>query len=387
MEKQVMGGSTGAIVLEDLAGWEGEIGVRADKILKARKAEKEVDLYLKLLHAERFHPSLKVIGTLTSRMSGADGLNPQGIKKTAEVRSCFPLAWADSILEGGDFDSFEVGICDARYHDPKLREDLMNDKKIHALFAQAIYDMAYDEILETKDTENDLYLKGKGGVFSQIYGGNYYTLVKNLGIDKEIAIEAEENWAKRYPVMALERKKVFDRFQSMKQPLGIGTKVIWEDPAEYVESIFGYKRYFTLENKVCKVLYNMANSLTHDDEDFKIERSVGRKQTIKGALCSALYACAFQIQSSNMRAACNHEIQSSGATVNKELELKIWEFQPRGIYNWVVQPLNIHDEILCVKYSDINIKKEVGKFIEKNKQKIPLLDMEWKTNLKDWSEK
>ena len=46
-----------------------------------------------------------VIGTLSSRMAGADGLNPQGIKHTKDVRRMFPLSWDGYILCGGDFDS------------------------------------------------------------------------------------------------------------------------------------------------------------------------------------------------------------------------------------------------------------------------------------------
>src|SRR5262249_25539841 len=55
---------------------------RAQEVLDARMAEKEIELYDKLIQAGRFHASFKVIGTLSSRMAGADKLNPQGVKKT-----------------------------------------------------------------------------------------------------------------------------------------------------------------------------------------------------------------------------------------------------------------------------------------------------------------
>ena len=54
-------------------------------------AAKEVELYKKLLLAGKFHASFVVIGTLSSRMAGADGLNPQGIKHAKDVRKMFPL--------------------------------------------------------------------------------------------------------------------------------------------------------------------------------------------------------------------------------------------------------------------------------------------------------
>ena len=98
--------------------------VRSKQILDVKIAAKEVELYKKLLLAGKFHASFVVIGTLSSRMAGADGLNPQGIKHAKDVRKMFPLFWEEMILCGGDFDSFEVTIADAVYNDPALRKDL-----------------------------------------------------------------------------------------------------------------------------------------------------------------------------------------------------------------------------------------------------------------------
>ena len=67
------------------------------EILDVKIAAKEVELYEKLLLAGKFHASFVVIGTLSSRMAGADGLNPQGIKHTKEVRQMFPLSWGDNL--------------------------------------------------------------------------------------------------------------------------------------------------------------------------------------------------------------------------------------------------------------------------------------------------
>jgi hypothetical protein len=99
---------------------------RAQEVLDARMAEKEIELYDKLIQAGRFHASFKIIGTLSSRMAGADKLNPQGVKKTKEVRKRFPLAFDGYRLCGGDFKSFEVVLADAVYGDPDLRADLQS---------------------------------------------------------------------------------------------------------------------------------------------------------------------------------------------------------------------------------------------------------------------
>jgi hypothetical protein len=72
--------------------------IAAARIRDARFAKKEVENYDKLLLAGRFHASFVVIGTKSSRMSGADGLNAQGIRKKDEVRQCFPLKWGGMLL-------------------------------------------------------------------------------------------------------------------------------------------------------------------------------------------------------------------------------------------------------------------------------------------------
>ena len=95
--------------------------VRALEILAVKFAAKEIELYEKLLLAGKFHASFVVIGALSSRMAGADGLNAQGIKHTKEVRQMFPLTWGGNLLCGGDFSSFEVTIADAVCNDEALR--------------------------------------------------------------------------------------------------------------------------------------------------------------------------------------------------------------------------------------------------------------------------
>lgn len=388
--------------------------IRASEILEFRRALKEIELYDKLLHAGRFHASFKVIGTLSSRMAGADSLNAQGIKRSKEVRSCFLLANEDTSLCGGDFDGFEVSIMDAVYADPKLRNLLQSkrtchkcqgagcgecgntgvqDTKIHALFGTKLFPpMTYNEIMETKGLPDELdkYSRSKNGVFAIFYGGNEETLRTRVGVDVEVALRAMEEWIQDFPVWGKNRQRVFDMFCSMRQPGGIGTKVEWHDPAGFVESMYGFRRYFTLENMICKTLFDLAQDLppAWKDIPLKVVRR-DREQTLAGAICSALYAGAFQVQASNMRAAANHEIQSPGGQLTKELEAVIWTLQPAGINEWVVQPMNVHDEVMSVNDPKVNDQctKLVDAFIKEGKAKIPLLGMTWKSDLKDWGSK
>lgn len=412
--------TTKAVVLEEIAKWTEEevceickgqgcswcIGglvptdkmsepaKRARTILDARHAQKEIENYDKFLRAGRFHASFVVIGTLSSRMAGSDQLNPQGIKRAEKVRSQFPLAHGGMILCGGDFEGFEVVLMDAAYGDPKMRKDLQSGKKIHGMWGVFFFPgKTYEEICATKgaaDPWDDLYTRSKNGVFAVCYFGEDFTLVNRVGIDKEVAEEALQLILKEYPTFARKRQETVNKFCSMKQPGGIGTRVEWHEPADHISSMFGFKRYFTLENQICKALYQLAEK--PPDEWQRIKLKVvrrDREQTASGALQSACFAAAFATQASNMRAAGNHVIQSSGAFLTKRLQRRIWDLQPAGINAWRVQPMNVHDEILCPAVPECiekidQIQKEV---IEEFRPKVPLLSIDWSNKLTSWASK
>lgn len=368
--------------------------LRAQQILDARHAKKEIELYDKLLLAGRFHASFSIIGALSSRMSGADGLNPQGVKRTKDVRACFPLADQGLVLTGGDFSGFEVTLVDATYHDSRLHAELLSGKKIHSIWGSRYFfpEMTYEQICKTKGLpdEQDKYSRSKNGVFAIIYFGEGYTLHNRIGIDEAIAEEAFQKILADYPEFAERRKFVMDMFCSMRQPGGLGTKVEWHEPADYIETMLGFRRYFTLENQICKALFELAENPPKAWTQLKI--NVVRRERVQtscGALRSALFAAAFAQQAANMRAAGNHIIQGTGAQLCKKLQRRIWEIQPAGINAWRVEPLNVHDEIMSPTHPDYvtTVETIVKDFVEEYKVKIPLLEIEWENSLKTWADK
>lgn len=362
----------------------------ASEVLDARKAGKEIELYDKLLFAGRFHASFVVIGTLSSRMAGDNGLNAQGIKKTKTVRSKFPLSWPGYVLCGGDFSGFEVVLADAVYNDPSLREDLLSGKKIHALFGQFVYPgMSYDDILASDGTDDDKYTRSKSAVFAMFYGGEGFTLKDRLGVPIEDANAAYEKFCRRYPGVGRARKRMIDWFQTLRQAGGIGSRIEYSKAADFVESLFGFRRYFTLENMIVDALVYLAQN---PPKSWKMNIKVVRRdrpQYVQGAVQSALYAAAFGMQASNMRAAANHEIQSSGATITKAVQRKIWDIQPSGGHEWLVEPCNIHDEIMCVTHPSMveRVAQVVHDAVESFRPKVPLIRMDWNKNLKSWADK
>ncbi len=415
-------GSTGKIILEGLIkdfGTESEVGIRVKKVQEARDAKYIINFLNKLVQAGRLHPDLSVVGTLSSRMAGKGMLNVTGIKRTKEIRSCFPLANQDEgyELNAGDYQSFEVALAAAAYNDKDLTKDLLTcykcgyeyktnelnlDKcpqckekdsrlKIHGIFATELFPgNSYEQIMASKGTNYDMYGLGKNGVFTMIYGGTKETLVVKYGIPLEVATRAEIGFSRKYKNVKIAREKIFSQFMSMRQPRGIGTQVIWAEPSEYIESLLGFKRYFILENMICKTLFDLANSPPKSWRELKIPIiRRDRIQMVGGAVQSALYAAAFSIQSSSMRASCNHVIQSTGAQITKRLQTAIWDLQPKGIHEWIVQPLNCHDEVLVPTKREYRHKLRtiVNEIVENYRHIVPLISIDWKENISSWAKK
>lgn len=369
---------------------------RANEILKCKAAAKEVELYTKLLKAGRFHAAFKVIGTLSSRMSGGEGLNAQGIKGSEEVRSAFPLKWADMKLCGGDFDGFEVTLADAVFKDKTLHKDLLEGTSIHTMMAKQIYpDKTLEQIKASKGYKDggdvDMYTRGKQAVFATLYGGDANTINKKLSIPKKVAEQAFDGFQNQYPGIRETREKIAEDFQALKQHGEVGTgHISYKEPAEYVETFLGFRRYFTLENRIAKALYDLARNVPKawNCLDFKVVRR-DREQTPSGAVSSALYGAAFQIQASTIRAANNHLIQSPGAMITKDLQRQIWDLQPHGVNEWLVAPMNVHDEVLSVTHPDWvdKVTEVVVRVVESYRDRVPLIGMDWVKSMTSWAGK
>ena len=222
------------------------------------------------------------------------------------------------------------------------------------------------------------------------YGGEAFTLKSRLGVDLETAEAAYKSITNKYKGIGEARSAVSKMFNTVKQVGGIGSKIEWHEPADYIESMFGFCRYFTLENKICKELFKLAQDPPNRciDMELKVHRR-DREQTVGGAIQSALYAAVFSLQASNTRAALNHRIQSSGAQITKHLERRLWDLQPSGVHSWFIRPFNVHDEVLTVHKPELReqIQRVVKTVLDKYRPRVPLINMEWHSGLASWADK
>jgi hypothetical protein len=397
IEQFILKHGTKKTVLEEIATWVNDDGtkhaaaIRASEVLGARKGKKRIELIDKLLLAGRFHASFKIIGTKSSRMAGTDGLNPQGIDKTDEMRGCFTIALDDEEYSGGDFEGQEITIAVKVFDDKDLEAIILSGKKIHGLLGMELYPpMTYEEVRATEGTTDDKYTRAKSGVYLMCYGGDANTFKNKLGIPLEIGEPAFTRFTTKYKGINRFGKKVHEDFGALRQPGGLGTKVEWHEPKEYAESFLGFKRYFTLEFKIAKVLFELAQKPPKEWKAFKIKvRRHDRVQTADGAVQSALYGAAFRITSSVERAAKNHYIQSPGAEITKATQVAVWELQPIGATSWHVRPFNVHDEINVAHKPELRqaVEDKVQSTVRYFQAEVPLLKIAWKQQMKNWAGK
>lgn len=381
-----------------------ELARRSEIVLSGRHADKKVNLLSKVIKAKRLYVTFKVTGTKSNRMSGGSletrgsktgSINPQGIGG-GPMRNCFPLAPDDMVLDSGDFSSYEVGIFAAVSKDVNLSKVLEEGKSMHALWGSFMYGMTYEEVMATEkipDSEPDGYYKrAKKSFFAKLYDAQLLKLGNVLQLSEEKVYEGNQFFEKEYPGVAEAREETYKDHSAMSQPDGIGSAIIWNEPKEFVESFLGFKRYFNLEYKIIRALFELAQDPTDEMKSvgrlIKVKRR-DRLQTGSGALQSSVYAAAFNLQSSIIRAALNHKIQSPGGEMTKLLQADVWTLQPQGIRPWVVMPFNVHDELQCPVRKEVQgeLKQIIISFIEKYKKYVPTLKMDWKQNLKSWGEK
>lgn len=379
-----------------LADREMPVVLRALHIEEIRRHKKRVQLFDKLILAKRLYPDFNVIGTKSGRMSGASGLNPQGIDSSAEVRLLFTLLdpptdeGIEWILSGGDYSSQELAIAATTMNDDDLMKDLESGKSLHGLFGAELFQTTYEDIMANKNEPNSRYGRAKSAVYLMLYGGTFETMAKNSGVEVGICEKAYNAFVAKYPQMGSTRKAITDRFSSMKQDEE-GHLYYKDPPEKFIESIFGFKRHFDTEYLIQRMILSVIKEMPEEWKELKVKvqrdnKDKSRTQTLAGAICSALYGACYSIQNKIIRASNNHVIQSTGREITMGLQAEIWDEQPQGIHEFRLTVMSIHDEIAVVsrpEYVQV-ISDRVEKKVNEQCERVPLIALEWGRYLKNW---
>ncbi|MCP4896271.1 MAG: hypothetical protein GY906_04785 [bacterium] len=368
---------------------------RVEHILKVRKHRKRQQLYGKLEVAKGAFPSFRVIGTKSGRMSGADGLNYHGIDGSREIREVFTLG--DGVLgtevSGGDFDSQELAIAAAVMNDSNLADDIGKGKSLHGVFAASASGLPYEQIMAHKEDkatpEANWYKKAKICVYAILYGASAFNISFTLGVDPEEADRIILNFFEKYPYMAQTRKMVKESLECLSSDSD-GRLQVLEPKQKYIESIFGFRRSFEVEYEVIDILFQSMNEIRELSKKWPgecIRKDEKGKQTYGGAASSALYGSIFSMQGKVLRAALNHLIQSAGRTVTLTVQKRIWDdIQPIGAKPFRVKLMSVHDEIATVQKRSVTplVADAVRNSVADLCKTVPLLSLEWASNVGDW---
>ncbi len=376
----VMIQDTKALTLQNIAKlMDGEPAERAKLVIKARKAQSRCKLMEKLLHAKRFYPEFRICGTLTNRMSGGGKINPQGIAREETIRKIFTFNDKSDnyVLSGGDADVFEISIAQAVHKDKQMDIDLTNGYKIPVFLAAEAFGKSYDEVVATKGSQNDLYVLGKNGTYALFYGGNAHTLTFRMGVKESIATTIEKKFHIRYDGFAKNRAEIMEDFTTHEDRE--------EFRRNYVASLLGHRRYFTLEEKIIKEYKEALQEIDNLNDGIMVIRTTNKgKQTAKNATISALWGAIYGMQSRCGRQAVNHVVQSTGAELMKMLQAEIWALQLYGVSKPVVMPMNIHDEILCYNSVPADVDGIVKTYVSETRKLIKHFGITWKQEMSSW---
>lgn len=379
-----------------------EVANRANLVESVRKHKKRIDLFNKLLLAKRAYPNFRAVGTKSGRLSGTDGLNFQGIDSSAVVRKMFTLSDPGEVLSGGDYDGQEVAIAGTTMNDDQLLDDMRRGKKIHGLFAAELFETTYEDIIAGSKTDPHptRYARGKSAVFLTIYGGTYQTMALKAGVDVDVAEKAFTAFVAKYPGVGHTKKLINDRFSAIDRTAE--GKMVYKEPStKFIESIFGFRRYFNTEFKMQKMVFDLCNDLfdhqsknsfvnkiQNDQRKILRDTKNQREQTMSGALASALIGAAYSVGNGVIRASNNHLIQSAGRTITVGLQQRLWDLQPVGIHPFMLKPMSIHDEVAVVSIESMveSVSDVVRKTLDDQCEIVPLLMMDWGRYLKSWGD-
>jgi DNA polymerase-1 len=191
-------------------------------ILEYRHLTKAGSTYVRNILAEserdgRYHPEFKLAATETGRVTEKlitliprpdDLKNPDlGKRYQIRLRELF-LPDEGMVMIGADFRGLEVGMGALLSYDPQLIADYNADLDTHSVVAIEAFGLPIElepwATLKKRTQEHHAFERemAKRGTFTWLYGGTAQTIVRQLGIKRELAEKILETLKARYQGVA-----------------------------------------------------------------------------------------------------------------------------------------------------------------------------------------
>ena len=235
----------------------------------------------------RIHPSYKVFGAVSGRMSSNDPnfqqlprLSPKEVQKRPwlygiDIRSTL-MTDEDYVFVSADWSSMEMTLAAAESGDVALKKLLSEGRDLHAytgknallIVYQILPDDAFEtefgmsrqEIIDLSDAEFATKFEtwrqdAKVVNFSQLYAGTWYTLYRNFGFPKEKAKALEQGFRKAYPGLVAWMQDIYNTLEKNGQIVypEFGYIKRMDMPAPYLrhKDPEAYRRQYEAAKRTC----------------------------------------------------------------------------------------------------------------------------------------
>ncbi|WP_088894020.1 DNA polymerase I [Leptolyngbya ohadii] len=308
--KTKTGYSTDAATLEKLQGDHPVVDAIIEHRTLTKLKSTYVDALPMLVHPStgRVHTDFNQAVTTTGRLSSSNP-NLQNIPtRTAfsrQIRAAF-IPESGWLMVAADYSQIELRILAHLSHEPILLETYQNDRDVHTLTAQLLF--------EKEDISPEERRLAKVINFGVIYGMGASRFARESGFSTSDARVFIDRFNQRYP-------KVFGYLQQMQQEaIGQG----------YVTTIKGRRRYFNFGSDTLKRL--------RGKDPAKIDLDQIRLRD--------------QYDAQLLRAAANAPIQGSSADIIKIAMVKLHDLL-RGYRDKAHLLLQVHDELVFEVHPDL----------------------------------
>lgn len=336
----------------------------------------------------RAHPSLRVMGTRTGRMAGEAGLNWQGI---CQAKKGIGLRAAIGTVSVGDWSSFEVAIAAAAFPDGQIQRDLDDGIDPHSMNVALMHPQAkrnkwtYEQVKALVDAKDPIACGLRKGMKAVTFGLAYFCTANKVAEVLGISVEEAEGALDRY-------YRRFSGFAAYKDKMNRETCTAdtehWSRESVgrmkcTMTDLTGYEMRWDFERQVATILWQLGGTgIQTGKEGTVIRNSEKGRQTIDGAIRSALLGGAIAIQQAVMRQRGNARVQATGANLTKMLMAELWE-------ELHTPSLSVHDELVFGSHSNYDhaaVTARIESFTARWKRVIPSLFFDFKAT-SHWSDK
>ena len=288
----------------------------------------------------------------TGRLA-SDNPNLQNIPKAHGNRECFTNQYEHTTLIDADYSAQEDKVFVNFSKEKNLIDFYLNMPNAdgHSYVAKLCFprELGHMSLKEIKENRDDLRQKSKSAKFAIHYGGDGYTVSRNLNLPLAEGKNIVESYFKAFPDI----KNYFDKCE----------KLAFERGYILIDPITGFKEFLPeVDDKFRERLKK-----TNDPSFWKKYGALKYANPGKFAIIKAEVGAFSKLRSDIRKKALNYPIQGSAASLTKQAGVLFFDWMLDNDYQDIVLiPNFVHDEIMieCPKDIAENIADTLKDFMK-----------------------